>query len=116
MEKPEEDLDLAATLMERGGTGGALFRNMYRDLLGERVALVGGEELEDGYRMMFEEIGPLWTEVAARIQEAVQTAEQRHLDRASELLSDLSERERAAMQALSGVGPASKPAPAPAKR
>src|SRR5699024_5583123 len=30
-ENIEDDLVLAATLMDRGGTGGSLFRNMYRD-------------------------------------------------------------------------------------
>ena len=114
-EKPEEHLGLAAVLMERAGTGGALFRNMYRDFLGECEELVGGEEFERGHRM-YSEIAPLWTEVAGLILEAGETGEQRHLDRASGLLADLSEREKAAMQALSGVGSASKAAPAPANR
>ena len=113
-ERPEEDLALAAVLMERGGTGGALFRNMYKDFLGECVALVGGEELEDG-RRMYSEIAPMWTEVAALIGEAGETGEQAHLDRASELLSGLSEKEKAAMQTLSAVG-SGKPAPAGAGR
>ena len=30
---PRQDLAMAALLMERGGTGGALFRAMYRDFL-----------------------------------------------------------------------------------
>jgi hypothetical protein len=109
-EKPEEDLALAAVLTERGGTGGALFRNMYRDFLGECVVLVGGEELGNGYRM-FEEIAPLWTEVSARIQEAGETGEQGHLDRASDLLLELSEKERAAMQHLSKLGSGTHPVP-----
>jgi hypothetical protein len=111
-EKPEEDLALAAVLMERGGTGGALFRNLYKDFLGECMALVGGEDLEEG-RRMYSEIAPLWTEVSALIQKAGETWEQRHLDQASELLFDLSEREKAAMQVLSRVGLANKTAPAP---
>lgn len=114
-EKPGEDLTLAAVLMERGGTGGALFRNMYRDFLGECAALVGGEELEDG-RRMYSKIAPMWTEVSALIGEAGETGEQAHLDRASELLSDLSEREKAAMRTLSAVGSGSKTAPAVAGR
>jgi hypothetical protein len=102
-QKPEEDLTLAAILMERGGTGGALFRNMYRDFLGECVALVDSEDLRNGHRM-YSEIAPLWTEVSALIRKTGETGEQGHLDRASDLLADLSEREQAAMQRLAKVG------------
>ncbi|MEU1146884.1 MULTISPECIES: DUF4872 domain-containing protein [unclassified Streptomyces] len=37
---PAEDLPRAAVLMEKAGTGGALFRNLYRDFLAECGQLV----------------------------------------------------------------------------
>lgn len=101
-ERPEEDLTQTAVLMEKAGTGGALFRNMYRDFLEECLARVDSDELADGYRG-YAEIAPLWTEVSALIQKAGETGEQGNLDRVSDLLAELSEREEAAMQCLARI-------------
>jgi hypothetical protein len=35
----KSDFQTSASLMERGGTGGSLFRNLYRDFLYENAAL-----------------------------------------------------------------------------
>src|SRR6185503_3736426 len=48
---PARDLPLAATLMERGGTGGALFRAMYRDFLAECTTVVDDDNLRQGQQM-----------------------------------------------------------------
>lgn len=101
---PEEDLTLAAVLMERAGTGGALFRNFYRDFLGECVSLVDSAELEAAHRM-YAEIATLWTQVSTLIHDAGTTLDQRRLDAASALLAELAERERTAMQTLAAIGP-----------
>ena len=42
--QPERDLGLAALLMEKAGTGGSLFRNFYRDFLGEARDLLGASK------------------------------------------------------------------------
>jgi hypothetical protein len=114
-ERPEEDLPLAATLMERAGTGGALFRNLYRDFLGECAALVGGDEVSEAHQR-YTRIAPLWTEVSARITQAGTTGQQAHLDHASSLLADICEQEKAAMHVLArigaGIGPSRRTAPA----
>ncbi|HYF61181.1 MAG TPA: BtrH N-terminal domain-containing protein, partial [Herpetosiphonaceae bacterium] len=55
-----------ASIMERGGTGGALFRNLYRDFLGESLALVDDPRLEAAYGR-FCQIAPRWSEVAQLI-------------------------------------------------
>src|SRR6266542_1729755 len=101
---PRRDLTLAASLMERGGTGGALFRAMYRDFLGECTTIVDDDNLRLGHRR-YAEIAPLWTRVAAHIAAAGETGEEHHLRTAATILLDLAEREREAMQALAGVGP-----------
>jgi hypothetical protein len=99
---PSRDLPLAATLMERGGTGGALFRAMYRDFLGECASIVDDGSLRLGHEL-YADIAPLWTEVAHHITAAGETGEQDHLTRASAILTDLADRERHAMEVLTGV-------------
>ena len=41
----QEEFATTAMLMERAGTGGALFRNMYRDFLQEAHQLTGAENV-----------------------------------------------------------------------
>jgi hypothetical protein len=100
--EPRHDLTLAATLMERGGTGGALFRNLYRDFLAECVALVDDDGLRRAHRM-FNAIAPRWTEVSEQIAAAGETGNAGYLAAAGETLRDLAHRERAAMRALAEV-------------
>ncbi|MGW6929903.1 BtrH N-terminal domain-containing protein [Lentzea sp. NPDC054927] len=99
---PSHDLPLAATLMERGGTGGALFRAMYRDFLAEAAEIVDDENVRRGHQL-YTEIAPLWTEVSHHITAAGETGDAGQLTRASAILTELAERERHAMQVLSGV-------------
>lgn len=99
---PSRDLPLAATLMERAGTGGALFRTFYRDFLAESAAIVDDGNLRLGHRL-YAEIAPLWTEVSQHITAAGETGDPDHLIRASGILAELADRERHAMQVLTGV-------------
>lgn len=66
---PSHDLPLAAAPMERGGTGGALFRAMYRDFLAECATMVDDDNLRLGHQL-YAEIAPLWTKVADHITAA----------------------------------------------
>jgi len=101
---PARDLPLAATLMEHGGTGGALFRTVYHEFLAECLTVADDENLRLGHRL-YGEIAPMWTEVAHALTAAGETGERRHLAHASGLLTELAEREHRAMQVLSGVRP-----------
>lgn len=98
-----DDFTRAAVLMERGGTGGALFRNLYRDFLGECMQLVDDPNLVAGYEL-FRRIAPQWTQVAQLMQQAGETTEQRYLDQASAVLLDLSKQEKEAMDSLAHLG------------
>lgn len=98
----EDDLLLTATLMERGGTGGSLFRNLYRDFLKESLTVFDDASLENAYHL-FCEIAPLWEEVSKLIREAGKTHEIRFLNQASAILSELSSKEYEAMNELSGI-------------
>ncbi|WP_017557279.1 BtrH N-terminal domain-containing protein [Nocardiopsis baichengensis] len=102
-EDPKVDLPQAALLMEKAGTGGALFRNLYRDFLGECTGLVDSPRLRTGHRL-YGEAAPLWTEAADLIAKAGRTGETRYLDQAGTVLGDLARIEREAMQALSLLG------------
>ncbi|MEV5351666.1 BtrH N-terminal domain-containing protein [Streptomyces sp. NPDC052693] len=97
---PRRDLPRAARLMERAGTGGALFRNLYRDFLAECRQWLDGEPLRTGHRL-YAEAAALWTEVAALITRAGETGDGQCLMRAGALLHDLARVEREAMEALS---------------
>lgn len=99
---PARDLPQAATLMERAGTGGALFRRIYRDFLEECVTLVDDAGLRTAYEK-YREITPLWTEVARLFAQAGETGDVRHLTDASAVLSELAQREQEAMTALATV-------------
>ncbi|HEX8869582.1 MAG TPA: BtrH N-terminal domain-containing protein [Lentzea sp.] len=98
---PAQDLPLVATLMERGGTGGSLFRALYRDFLAEAAAITGDDTIATGHRL-YAEIAPLWTEVARHIASAGETGDQEQLRKASALLTELAEKERHAAEVLSG--------------
>ncbi len=98
---PSHHLPLAAALMERGGTGGALFRNMYRDFLAESATIVDDDNLRLGHQL-YAEIAPMWTEVSHHITAAGETGDPDHLTHASAILAELADRERHAMQILAG--------------
>ncbi|WP_432519163.1 BtrH N-terminal domain-containing protein [Kineococcus sp. SYSU DK006] len=99
---PQPQIALAASLMERGGTGGALFRTMYRDFLAECTTLTDDEQLHRGHQM-FQAIAPLWTQVFQHLTAAADDGERGHLTDASIILLELADREREAMQVLSSL-------------
>jgi len=99
---PAHDLPLAAALMERGGTGGSLFRALYRDFLAECATITGDDDLRVGHRL-YTGIAPLWTEVSEHIATAGETGDPDHLARASVVLTELADRERRAMRVLLGA-------------
>ncbi|GIO15742.1 lantibiotic ABC transporter [Cohnella xylanilytica] len=95
----EHDLCLTALLMERAGTGGALFRNLYRDFLRECADWLADPKVEQA-SLRFAEIAPMWTGVASLIDRAGRTGNQQELNQASALLLEIADKERAAMELL----------------
>lgn len=81
----EHDLCLTALLMERAGTGGALFRNLYRDFLKESAELLEEPKIEQAHSL-FSEIAPMWVSVSASIDRAGRTGDYQELSQASKLL------------------------------
>lgn len=97
---PREDLPQAALLMEKAGTGGALFRNLYRDFLAECAQLIDSSHLRTGHSL-YTEAASLWTQVAALVAAAGESGDAKNLMQAGSLLHELSRVERDAMQELS---------------
>ncbi|KAA9005897.1 DUF4872 domain-containing protein [Paenibacillus spiritus] len=95
----EHDLCLTALLMERAGTGGALFRNLYRDFLKECVDLLGDPQVEQAY-LAFTDIAPMWVTVSSLIDLAGRTGDHQELTRISKLLLEIADKERIAMEYL----------------
>jgi hypothetical protein len=100
---PARDLPQAALLMEKGGTGGALFRNLYRDFLAECARRLERPRLREGLRL-YTEAATGWTRVAELIATAGGSGEERHLLEAAGLLRDLARLEREAMEQLVRLG------------
>lgn len=95
----EYEFSTTAMLMEKAGTGGALFRNMYRDFLKESHEITDNKSYERAY-LAFVEIASLWTDVSQLLDKASQTKEIEHINEASSILVDLSEMEYSAMKLL----------------
>ncbi|MFE2108756.1 BtrH N-terminal domain-containing protein [Kitasatospora sp. NPDC059463] len=98
-DRPRIQLPQAARMMEQAGTGGALFRNLYRDFLGESADLLGDPRVR-GARDRYAEAAAGWTEVAALVGAAGESGDAAHLERAGRLLGELARIEREAMGQL----------------
>ncbi|MGI5268680.1 BtrH N-terminal domain-containing protein [Nonomuraea sp. CA-218870] len=96
---PGRDLPEAALLMERGGTGGALFRALYRDFLDECARLIDDALLRTGHRL-YAEAAERWTEVSTLIAKAGENGDPGCLDQAGAVLRELARVEREAMETL----------------
>jgi len=99
---PEEDLKLAALLLEKAGTGGSVFRNFYRDFLGESAQHLKSRNLSEAQKV-FSEIADQWNEVAGLIQRSGETLSDDPLIRAAKICAALSNREKAAMELLTDL-------------
>lgn len=95
----ENEFCTTAMLMEKAGTGGALFRNLYRDFLNEAYTITNLEPINIAYHK-FVDIAELWTKVAYLIEKAGRTKDENLVNQASEILVELSEKELSAMKTL----------------
>ena len=77
--------------MEKAGTGGALFRNLYRDFLEKSFDLLQIDKLK--YKA-FIEIAELWTSISQLFEKVSQTKDFKYIDQASNLLKEVADKER----------------------
>jgi hypothetical protein len=88
-----------AKLMEHGGTGGAIFRNLYRDFLFESARALSSEEIAS-VAQQFDTIAKRWTQVAGLFAQTAHTEDGGYIDQASAILLELSVQEKTAMENL----------------
>ena len=98
----KKDFQTSASLMEKGGTGGSLFRNIYRDFLKESGELFQSNELIKASEE-FNKIAQLWKKVADLFIRVGETEDIKYINFASEILIELSEREKIIMEKLKKV-------------
>lgn len=96
---PAHDLGLAALLMEKAGTGGALFRNFYRDFLHEAREYVREKELARAHDV-FASAAADWSAVASLIEDAGRSGSATPLNEAAALCVRLADTEQDAMRWL----------------
>ena len=95
----KNEFQTSAMLMERAGTGGSLFRNLYRDFLKESCELLDIKAIQHAYND-FIEIAELWKTVSEMFYLAGENEDIKYVHRASELLVALSHKEKCAMEKL----------------
>lgn len=98
----ENGFKTTAMLMEKAGTGGALFRNLYQDFLKESYDLLKLDKLKTGHEA-FVEIAKLWTSVSELFEKVSQTKDFKYIQQASDILKTLSEKEKKTMEILATI-------------
>jgi hypothetical protein len=98
----ENDFKTSAMLMEKAGTAGALFRNLYRDFLKESYELLRLDKLKAGHEA-FVEIAELWTLVSQLFEKVSQTKDFKYIEQASDILKTISDKERKTMEILATI-------------
>ena len=98
----ERDFKATAMLIEKAGTGGALFMNLYRDFLKESYQLLKVEEIKKAYDL-FDNIADLWRTVSKLFMKAGDKKDIVYINKFSEVLVEISHKEREAMRILLNI-------------
>jgi len=98
----EHEFKLSAMIIEKAGTGGALFRNLYRDFLKESYELLELDKLKTGWEA-FAEIATLWTTVSQLFEKVSETKDFKYIEQASNILKTISEKEKKTMEVLATI-------------
>ncbi len=101
-ENVEYEFCTTAMIMEKAGTGGAIFRNIYRDFLLEAYEITGIASINQAYRK-FVVIAKLWTEVTSLLELAGKNYDRKYVVQAAEIMKDLSVRELEVMTILAEI-------------
>lgn len=98
----ESEFETCAMIMEKAGTGGALFRNLYRDFLKESYEVLKLEILKQAHKE-FIEIADLWTQISDLFIKVSKTKDKKYIEQASEILKQLSTKEKITMENLAKI-------------
>lgn len=95
----ENEFKTSAMMMEKAGTGGALFRNLYRDFLKESYELVKLNVLKQVHTE-FMDIANMWSEVSSLFVQVSESKDRKYVEQASDILKQISTNEKNAMEKL----------------
>ncbi|MCB9263318.1 MAG: BtrH N-terminal domain-containing protein [Flavobacteriales bacterium] len=98
----ETEFKASAMIMEKAGTGGALFRNLYRDFLQESYELLKLDKLKEANKQ-FIDIANLWTDISNLFLQVSKTKDRKYIEQATDILKQLSTKEKNAMQKLAEI-------------
>jgi hypothetical protein len=98
----EAEFSSTAQIMEKAGTGGSLFRNLYRDFLLEASEEHGIKQLQPSYRA-FVDIASQWKTVADLFLRIGQSKQEDDVVEVSTVLQEIAAKERNAMMELSKI-------------
>lgn len=98
----ENEFKATALIMEKAGTGGALFRNLYPDFLKKSYNLLKLNDLKIGHEA-FIEIAKLWTSVSDLFIKVSETKDIKYVEQASDTLKIISDKEKKAMEVLAAI-------------
>lgn len=98
----KNEFSTSAMLMERAGTGGALFRNLYRDFLLESYEIIKLNPLKHAHLEFFD-IANMWTEVSNLFLQVSKTKDRKYIDQASDILKRIAAKEKGVMEVLVGI-------------
>ena len=98
----KSEFEASAMIMERAGTGGALFRNLYRDFLKESYDILKLEKIKQAHTE-FIDIANLWTEISNLFLQVSKTKDRKYIEQASDILKQLSTKEKNAMEKLAEI-------------
>lgn len=97
---PKDDLHDQAELMENGGTGGAIFRNFFRDFLYECLEYLPGDGRIKNAADLYKQAAVNWKEIAHLIQTAGDSGERKYLEEASQICLQTADIEKEAMELI----------------
>ena len=98
----ESEFKASAMIMEKAGTGGALFRNLYRDFLKESYDLLKLDTLKEAHQE-FIDIANLWTEISNLFLQVSKTKDRKYIEQATDILKQLSTKEKNTMEELAKI-------------
>ncbi|MCR9083574.1 MAG: BtrH N-terminal domain-containing protein [Cyclobacteriaceae bacterium] len=96
------EFQTSATLMERAGTGGSLFRNLYRDFLMESAQILDCDKLMDAH-LNYSKIAEQWKMISDLFFKIGETKKKEYVYMASDILEEIAHNEKAVMEKLDDV-------------
>ena len=95
----ESDFETSAMIMENAGTGGSLFRNIYRDFLRDAYKITGNKSYLEASNS-FIEIAILWKNVSDLFLKISKTKNRKFIEEVSYLFLEIGQKEQQTMEKL----------------